>query len=148
MDPIGPIPIHLARAYGINQPQPTKPVQPVAPVQPGNKPGAVEVRGFSIRPTARPIQTEPTIDTTRARLVSAKVPGGIDFSSAQPEPTRSPIESATAQRVVNTSASPTARADDALPSGRLGSYSIYRHPADRNAAATGVDLGRILDANA
>lgn len=146
MDPIGPIPIHLARAYGINQPQPTRPVQTVAPVQPGNKPGAVEVRGFSIRPTQRPTQIEPTIDTTRARLVAARVPGRIDFTGAEPVP--SPIESATGTRVINTTPTPALNAQTPLPSGRLGAYSIYRHPADRNAAATGVDLGRILDANA
>jgi len=54
-----------------------------------------------------------------ASLVAARVPEAVDFSDAR---------------------EPTARAS--------GSLSIYRHPADRNAAATGVDLGRALDLNA
>jgi len=29
-----------------------------------------------------------------------------------------------------------------------GAYQMHRHPADRNAAATGVDLGRRVDVNA
>lgn len=28
-----------------------------------------------------------------------------------------------------------------------GSFAMYRHPADKNAAATGVELGRRLDIN-
>ena len=50
------------------------------------------------------------------RLVAGAVPGRIDFSGAEPRPAP----------------------DAALP--------MYRHPADRNAAATGVLLaGRSLD---
>jgi hypothetical protein len=28
---------------------------------------------------------------------------------------------------------------------QTGSIALYRHPADRNAAATGVQAGRVLD---
>ena len=48
------------------------------------------------------------------RLVAATVPGGIDFSGAEPMPT-----------------------DASLP--------MYRHPADRNAAATTLTAGRRID---
>lgn len=50
------------------------------------------------------------------RLVAAKVSGGVDFTAARP-----PV------------ASPHA------------AYPMYTHPADRNAAATGVALGRQID---
>ena len=48
-----------------------------------------------------------------ARLIAARVPGGIDFSSDEPMPSES-----------------------AIP--------MYRHPADRNVAATTMS-GRLLD---
>ncbi len=34
------------------------------------------------------------------------------------------------------------------PQPRTGSLALYHHPAARNAAATGVDLGRMLDTTA
>lgn len=49
------------------------------------------------------------------KLVGARVPGKVDFSGATPMP----------------SAGPT--------------LSMYRHPADKNAAATAVSVGRSLD---
>ncbi len=33
------------------------------------------------------------------------------------------------------------------PQPRRASLPLYRHPADRNAAATGVELGRSVDLN-
>lgn len=55
------------------------------------------------------------------RLVGAVVPGGINFESMGAEGTASPSAAA-------------------LP--------MYRHPSDRNAAATGVHVGRALDVSA
>ncbi len=52
------------------------------------------------------------------RLVAGVVPGGIDFTAED---------------------GPVPRAD-AIP--------FYRHPAERNSAATGVETGRRLDARA
>lgn len=51
-----------------------------------------------------------------SRLLGARVPGGVEFSG-----------------------------DDAMP--RKGEMIIpfYRHPADRNAAATNIQIGRALD---
>lgn len=34
-----------------------------------------------------------------------------------------------------------------VPQPGRASLSLYRHPADRNAAATGVQAGRVLDVN-
>ncbi|MGD9693233.1 MAG: hypothetical protein AB7G17_09140 [Phycisphaerales bacterium] len=50
------------------------------------------------------------------RLVAAKVAGGVHFG-----------------------------ASSASPVGSAGVYSMYAHPADRNAAATGVALGQKID---
>jgi len=50
-----------------------------------------------------------------SRLLAGVVPGGIDFSQETPQPT-------------NTASLP-----------------LYRHPADRNAAATAIQIGRSID---
>lgn len=95
------IPFHVARAYGVALVARTAPAQrPAAPVAP-----------------ATPVQTsvDHAASLRLARLIAATVPGGIDFSSAEPTPT----------------------ASNALP--------MYRHPYDRNAAATGVHAGRVID---
>lgn len=49
------------------------------------------------------------------RLVAGVVPGKVDFSADAPAPSSS------------------------------ASIAFYRHPADRNTAATGVQLGRAVD---
>lgn len=49
------------------------------------------------------------------RLVGARVAGKVDFSGDQPVPSAA------------------------------GTLAMYRHPADRNAAATSVSIGRSLD---
>lgn len=50
------------------------------------------------------------------QLVAGVVPGGVDFSG-----------------------------DAAQPAEARASLAMYRHPADKNAAATGVSVGRTLD---
>jgi hypothetical protein len=62
--------------------------------------------------------TMPTADPAGAasKMVAATVPGSVDFLADTPP--ISPIS---------------------------GAMPMYRHPADRNAAATGVDAGRVLD---
>ncbi len=37
------------------------------------------------------------------------------------------------------------RVDFDAPAGPDRSFELYRHPADRNIAATGVGLGRVID---
>lgn len=54
-----------------------------------------------------------------SRLVGGRVQGGVDFSSAEPMPKKGEM---------------------IIP--------FYRHPADRNAAATNIQIGRALDVNA
>ncbi len=94
-------PFHLARAYGVNPAQQARPVTPVTPVQ-------------SAAPTevAARIGVDPA-----ARLIAARVPGGINFDTQQP----------------------TAASNIAIP--------FYRHPADRNGAAVNIEAGRVVDLN-
>jgi hypothetical protein len=107
-----------ARSYGAHGP-----AAPAAAAR-----GAVTTAsGLTVRPmdTARQID-QTTIETSRklesARtLVAAKVSGGIDFNTG------------------NVKASSMSGAPE------TGALPLYRHPADKNAAATGVDLGRRLD---
>ena len=65
-------------------------------------------------------ESEQRLPTPAQRLVAAVVPGRVDFSESQPKP--------------------LGGADASLP--------LYRHPADKNAAATGVAVGRTLDVSA
>jgi len=135
MTPIAPtIPFHLARTYAAGQAD--KPL-PTPPAQPSHQPGSAERAQPGQRPEAplriRPseprrveaLETRPgtKMSPGTARLVAARVPGAIDFTeTGDPEPARG--------------------------RGPAAPLSLYRHPADRNAAATGVDLGRAIDLDA
>lgn len=92
---------HLARLYG---------VAPRAPM-------ASRRQAEPIEPPARAADHAPKPNTAAARLVSAVVPGGIDFRGEAP-----------------------------APRAASGALAMYRHPAERNAAATGVSAGRLIDA--
>lgn len=120
MDPIPPsLPFRLAKAYG---------------VQPTQQPAKSE-RGVTVTPVGNGAYTgvQPTdkadlssVDSTaaiREKLVAAKVPGGVSFEGGR--------------------AVPGAPASQA--SGAAASLPFYRHPADRNAAATSINLGTHLD---
>ena len=69
--------------------------------------------------TTPPRTTLPTgpAPAAASRMVAATVPGRVDFFADASDPSASSAL--------------------ALP--------MYRHPADRNAAATGVNAGRVLD---
>ncbi len=71
-------------------------------------------------PSIAPTQTDRVdASLTRIRpLVAATVPGKIDFSANAPQQT-------------------TGSANGAMP--------LYRHPYDKNAAATGVASGKAID---
>lgn len=93
------MPLHLARAYGVSRAG-FNPVPPVTPVQ---------------RKAMPQQDASNATPANAARLVAARVPGGIDFTAgdAQPTPTQS--------------------------------LAMYRHPADKNAAAVSVQAGRAID---
>ena len=97
MDPVIPasIPFHVAKAYGLVKTPPVRAAQ------------------MSQRLDANAQQPSANV----RRLVAGVVPGGIDFSGDQAQPTSGPLQ-------------------------------MYTHPADRNAAATGVQSGRVLDIEA
>ncbi len=93
------IPIHVARAYG------------------GLAAGRRMILPVSTQ-TATLREAAPRVPSAAiSRVVAARVPGGIDFSTDTPTPTAS-----------------------AMP--------FYRHPADKNAAATAVSAGRVIDTTA
>lgn len=74
----------------------------------------------TIQPPAPVAQQTSSPSESMRRLVAAVVPGGVEFtSSGDARATREPGEG-----------SPLA---------------MYRHPADKNAAATAVNVGRRLD---
>lgn len=98
-----PLPIHIARAYGLT------PAARQAPVPVEEAREAVEAQRTEIRRELTNSQRNIS------RLIAGVVPGGIDFSGETP-----------------------------LPTDRA-SIPFYRHPADRNAAATDVSRGRRLD---
>lgn len=90
------MPHHLAKAYGVS------PVAKASPVRASEAAARVGVQ-----------QAAGGSEAIR-KLVAGVVPGGIDFSSAEPTPS-------------------------------APAMAFYRHPADQNAAATGVLAGRVLD---
>lgn len=89
---------------------------------------APKARAFAPTPAAAPTATSGLAATqtdrvdaslTRIRpLVAATVPGKIDFSASSPQQT-------------------------SVSSG--GAMPMYRHPYDKNAAATGVASGKAID---
>ena len=107
----------------------TGPGLSIAPTMPhhvarayGVRPGPAAAAGVvgSIQPAAPAPQPTSGQSEGVRRLVAAVVPGGVEFSATgQPAATR--------------------RASESAP------LAMYRHPADKNAAATAVNIGRRLD---
>lgn len=132
-------PFHLAKAYGLPNARP-QPIQPIAPkathaahssranaavadsplkIRAVDAPRAPEALArldairHAYRATTPTVNAAPAKSPVIARVVAARVPGGIDFTADDPKPT--------------------------------DSLSIYRHPAEKNTAATGTQLGRMVD---
>ncbi len=132
MDAIPPsLPFHLAKAYGVRTPSPTPSIT-VTPVAPG-----VE-RVEGVRPTSRPgagdavdLEAAKKAASIRSSLVAGTVPGGIEFGDGVAQPTGG----RGASRADSRSGAP--QAESVIP--------FYRHPADKNAAATAIDLGKRID---
>ena len=126
MDAIPPtLPFHPAKAYGVkpttpaSKPAPTITVTPVAP-------GVDRVDG--VRTTERAglvdkadLAAAKKAAAIKTKLVAATVPGGVEFRNG----------------VATSSTGTVSSKADAIP--------FYRHPADKNAAATAIDLGSRLD---
>lgn len=123
MDPIPPtLPFHLAKAYGVKPASPARAAVTVTPIAPG----------VDRIDTARPatsgtdkadLASAKKTATLRERLVAAVVPGGVSFENGSARPSTPVVR--------------TGPATDRLP--------FYRHPADKNAAATAIDLGSRID---
>ena len=131
MDAIPPsLPFHLAKAYGVRTPSPTPSIT-VTPVAPG-----VE-RVEGVRPVVRPgagdavdLEAAKKAESIRTSLVAGTVPGGIEFGDGVALPTGGLGASADSR-------SGAQQTESAIP--------FYRHPADKNAAATAIDLGKRID---
>lgn len=138
MDAIPPtLPFHLAKAYGVKSAPAAKPTITVTPIAPGvDRVDGVRVADQPAR--ADRAANADSVDLVAAKaarsikdtLVAAVVPGGVEF--------RDGVALASGSRAERLSA-----AKDAGPS--TASIPFYRHPADKNAAATAVDLGSRLD---
>jgi hypothetical protein len=61
---------------------------------------------------------------------------------------RSKINRLVAAKVEVTPDIADAVARSSMPAAAAGAYAMYRHPADRNAAATALNAGRVLDVQA
>lgn len=91
------IPIHIARAYGVEQ--------------------AINVARAPVAAETRATGLATSDQAGGKKLVAGIVPGGIDFSSQKPKASAPGL-------------------------------AMYRHPADRNAVATSIDAGRVIDTTA
>lgn len=135
------IPIHLARAYGV---QTKTVVQPVSPVSRQGAtrldtafraPDAVKISGDvqAIRPT------EAGRDQRIESVVAAKVPGGIRFTENGPEPSASPEDLRTAEGIRSVLES---KLTSVRPSTESAAIPMYRNPAMKNAAAASIAHSR------
>lgn len=133
MDPIqnNPFALRIANAYGVGPGRPVFPVQPVRPVSPVSA-GADRAgdRGFGAgRIGTDTVELSSNVAARQriASLVAARLPG----------------ESGTVDFTV---------ADEGIlmpgPASAEGPLQLYRRPADLNAAATGVTMGRSVDLRA
>jgi hypothetical protein len=126
MDAIPPtLPFHLAKAYGV---KPTAPASTPTPTVTVTPVGLGVDRIDSVRTAERAglvdkadLNAVKKAEAIRSKLVAATVPGGVEFRNG----------------VATASVGGVARKADAIP--------FYRHPADKNAAATAIDLGTRLD---
>lgn len=121
MNSIGPttsnIPFHVAQAYGLGRP---------AQIQ---------------RPAA-PTQISGAVSQARVAAGSGGVGGVGAVGGAGGAP---PVLPSTAQKLVAAQVPGRVDFSGDQPAPAPGTLAMYRHPADKNAAATAVSLGRSLD---
>lgn len=128
-----PFPVNAARAYAqsaVRAPSNTNAQQPIATIgpKPATPTDTVELSG-------KGSVTDRAADMAARlkELVAARVERPADL----------PIELRDADIITQSLAVKADRAD--LGTTGTAATPIYRHPADQNAAATGVELGRRLD---
>ena len=97
---------------------------------------------YSINAYTAPRVADASRPSASPEARAAAATDQVELSSRPASPVDRPVERLVAARV-NT---PVDFAPQARPTAQAtGSLNIYHHPADRNAAAVGVDLGRQLD---
>lgn len=79
-----------------------------------------------------------------SRLVAAVVPGGVSFDVASSGSTGQIGSVGASKTSSGTAASGSAQAQQ-TPSRAQPLLQMYKHPADKNIAATGVHVGRAID---
>ena len=110
-----PLSFRLASAYGVTPKAGVNAAGKVA----GSVAGSASPTSSNAAGAIMSTRTD-RVDETLARirpLVGAMVPGSIDFSASVPQQS----------------------------SGLGGGLAMYRHPYDKNAAATGVESGKAID---
>lgn len=121
MDPIqnNPFSLRIANAYGVGPTRAVSPVRPVSPVSvPAAPAGDAPFAAGRIGTDTVELSSNVAARQRIASLIAARVPGTMDFTVAD---------------------------DGVMMPGQAGSLQLYRRPADLNAAATGVTVGRSLD---
>lgn len=138
MDRVGPTnPYHISRAYGVNNAGASR----VAPTRVDAASGATASKVQSTPATfpirqADQVKRADTVDATTARAAAAKQRISTLVAARV---TEQPETSGVTMPAVS---KPAMGASGAVSG---GSFPMYRHPADKNAAATAINAGRIID---
>ncbi len=131
--------LRLAQAYGTRplQARPTNAIMPIRPIANGAGNGGMDRFDGGLSVKAATVLVRQQIDTYARtaiapkvlRVVGGRVPDSIDFTAHAPKQAGN-VEAAT----------------QAGPAGNT--LQMYRHPADRNDAATRINLGGLIDLDA
>lgn len=96
---------------------------------------------------ANPQRVAPSSQTPAAFPIRPAVrTDQVDASTARAAVAKQRISTLVAARVSELPDAP-APAPAAASTARTGAFPMYRHPADKNAAATAVNAGRVIDVN-
>ncbi|HYE61703.1 MAG TPA: hypothetical protein VD997_06880 [Phycisphaerales bacterium] len=89
-----------------------------------------------------PVRPAPAAPITTASGVTVRPSGdSVQLSGHRPQPLQQNVARLAAAKVQQTP-------DFVAPAPTPGTLPMYRHPADKNAAATGVQVGRVIDFSA
>ncbi len=115
-------PYHLSRVYGVKTPAPTAPAAPAANIARVGITRPAEAVGPRAADSAQGVQPVANVDRTAA--------------------------SASINRLIAAVVPGRVDFSGDVPQASPAPLAFYRHPADKNAAATGVQLGRTIDLSA